>query len=321
MAELIDPSRYQDFTLEMLRTPDGITKLNSILRQLSQNISGDTETVRVYSGVGTPEASVAAGVGSLYMRTDGGSDTSVYRKESGSGDTGWVAIKTPASLPLSVTNGGTGSDLSGTAQGSILYFSSTGVLSVLTPGTSGQFLQTQGASANPQWATQTTPALTLISTTIISTAATTASISVTSGNTYFVQYSFVALSAADVLALRFNSDSGAGHYRYVNTGSTTTGAVTALSASATLIQIGTSVNNNTTLGINGAFYINQTGTSSQVYNIWGQLIEDESAGGLTAMISHAGRWSNSANMTSFTMFTVSGATMTGAVYLYQVATS
>ena len=128
MAELIDPSRYQDFTLEMLRTPDGITKLNSILRQLSQNISGDTETVRVYSGVGTPEASVAAGVGSLYMRTDGGSDTSVYRKESGSGDTGWVAVKSPASLPLSTANGGLGADASGWTSGDYLYLSSTGVI-------------------------------------------------------------------------------------------------------------------------------------------------------------------------------------------------
>jgi hypothetical protein len=108
MTELIDPSNYQDFTLETLRTPDGITKLNGILRQLAQNISSDGESVRIFQGVGTPEASVAAGVGSLYMRTDGGADTSVYRKESGSGNTGWVAITAPASLPLSLANGGTG---------------------------------------------------------------------------------------------------------------------------------------------------------------------------------------------------------------------
>lgn len=153
MAELIDPSNYHDFTLETLKTPDGVTRLNSILRQLAQNISSDGESVKVYQGTGTPESSVSAGVGSLYMRTDGGADTSVYRKESGSGNTGWVAIKAPAALPLSVTNGGTGSDLSSTAQGSILYFSATGVISVLTPGTSGQLLKTQGASANPIWAT------------------------------------------------------------------------------------------------------------------------------------------------------------------------
>lgn len=128
MAQLITNNNYQDFTLAMLQTPDGIAKLNSILSQLSQNISGDTEQVRVYSGVGTPEASVAAGVGSLYMRTDGGSDTSVYRKESGSADTGWIAIKAPASLPLSVANGGTGVDNSAATANNFLYFSSTGVI-------------------------------------------------------------------------------------------------------------------------------------------------------------------------------------------------
>lgn len=128
MAELIDPSNYQDFTLEMLRTPEGITRLNGILRQLANNISGDTESVRIYQGVGTPEASVAAGVGSLYLRTDGGADTSVYRKESGSGDTGWVAIKAPASLPLSTANGGLGADASAWTALDILYLSSTGVI-------------------------------------------------------------------------------------------------------------------------------------------------------------------------------------------------
>ncbi len=113
MAELINPSSYNDFTLQTLMTPDGIARLNSLLSQLSQNIAGDTETVRVFQGVGTPEASIAAGVGSLYMRTDGGTDTSIYRKESGSGDTGWVAVKAPATLPLSVANGGTGSTTGG----------------------------------------------------------------------------------------------------------------------------------------------------------------------------------------------------------------
>jgi len=151
MAELINPSSYNDFTLQTLMTPDGITRLNSLLSQLSQNIAGDTESVRVFQGVGTPEASVAAGVGSLYMRTDGGTDTSLYRKESGSGDTGWVAVKAPATLPLSVANGGLGADNSSGAQGSTLYFSATGTISVLGPGTSGQFLKTQGAAANPIW--------------------------------------------------------------------------------------------------------------------------------------------------------------------------
>lgn len=42
-------------------------------------------------GSGTPEGSVTAPVGACYSRTDGGAGTSFYVKESGTGNTGWVA--------------------------------------------------------------------------------------------------------------------------------------------------------------------------------------------------------------------------------------
>lgn len=45
----------------------------------------------INTGTGTPEASVTAPVGSLYLRTDGGAGTTFYVKESGTGNTGWVA--------------------------------------------------------------------------------------------------------------------------------------------------------------------------------------------------------------------------------------
>ena len=48
-------------------------------------------TVKVLSGAGTPEGNVAAPVGSLYLRTNGGANTCLYIKESGTGNTGWVA--------------------------------------------------------------------------------------------------------------------------------------------------------------------------------------------------------------------------------------
>ena len=50
---------------------------------------GDTGPL-VRSGSGTPEAVVTAPIGSLYVRTDGGAATSLYVKESGTGNTGWV---------------------------------------------------------------------------------------------------------------------------------------------------------------------------------------------------------------------------------------
>ena len=46
--------------------------------------------VTIQSGSGTPEGAITAVVGSLYMRTNGGAGTSLYVKESGSGNTGWI---------------------------------------------------------------------------------------------------------------------------------------------------------------------------------------------------------------------------------------
>lgn len=42
-------------------------------------------------GAGDPENVVAAPIGTLYLRTDGGASTTLYVKESGSAKTGWVA--------------------------------------------------------------------------------------------------------------------------------------------------------------------------------------------------------------------------------------
>ena len=50
-----------------------------------------TSTVFWSSGSGSPESVVTAPVGSLYTRTDGGANTTLYVKESGAGNTGWIA--------------------------------------------------------------------------------------------------------------------------------------------------------------------------------------------------------------------------------------
>lgn len=42
-------------------------------------------------GVGNPESRFAGAPGSLFLRSDGGTGTSLYVKESGTGNTGWVA--------------------------------------------------------------------------------------------------------------------------------------------------------------------------------------------------------------------------------------
>lgn len=47
--------------------------------------------IGIYYGIGTPESAVTANVGSLYLRTNGGTSTTLYVKESGTSNTGWIA--------------------------------------------------------------------------------------------------------------------------------------------------------------------------------------------------------------------------------------
>lgn len=44
------------------------------------------------TGNGSPEGQVTARIGSMYLRRDGGQDTTLYYKESGTGATGWIAV-------------------------------------------------------------------------------------------------------------------------------------------------------------------------------------------------------------------------------------
>lgn len=45
----------------------------------------------VSAGSGSPEGVLAAPVGSLYLRTNGSTGTTLYVKETGTGNTGWIA--------------------------------------------------------------------------------------------------------------------------------------------------------------------------------------------------------------------------------------
>lgn len=54
--------------------------------------SSGAGVVFIKYGTGSPENAVTANVGSLYLRRDGGTNTTLYVKESGTGNTGWAAI-------------------------------------------------------------------------------------------------------------------------------------------------------------------------------------------------------------------------------------
>lgn len=88
------------------------------------------ETVFISRGTGTPEGALSASPGSVFIRTDGGASTSFYVKESGSGNTGWVAYGAPSSSGIggSGTSGKISKFTAGTTIGdSILTESGTTV--------------------------------------------------------------------------------------------------------------------------------------------------------------------------------------------------
>lgn len=58
-------------------------------------------TCKLVTGAGSPEGVQTAPVCSRYLRTDGSTGTTLYIKESGAGDTGWVAVS-PSSVSWTV---------------------------------------------------------------------------------------------------------------------------------------------------------------------------------------------------------------------------
>jgi len=75
-----------------LDNPDSINDLNRMLKQLYDRLAGDGEKLQIVNGFGSPENVIVASIGSLYLRADGGANTSLYVKESGNDlATGWIA--------------------------------------------------------------------------------------------------------------------------------------------------------------------------------------------------------------------------------------
>lgn len=77
---------YNDTTLIAMLGNSGTLSLSSAIR-IGDVVSGPL----IISGSGSPEGSLTAVQGSKFMRIDGGANTSSYIKESGTGNTGWVA--------------------------------------------------------------------------------------------------------------------------------------------------------------------------------------------------------------------------------------
>jgi hypothetical protein len=70
----------------------GAANSPSLINNLLSGVTLSSLSGLLWSVVtGSPEGAVVAKVGSLVTRTDGGATTTLYVKESGTGNTGWVA--------------------------------------------------------------------------------------------------------------------------------------------------------------------------------------------------------------------------------------
>jgi len=108
-AVIIDPTASSedgrlDFRTTIAGSPgnrffiqDGVfTNASGVVDPGAGNIAASeyragASAVKWVTGTGSPEGVVTAPIGSFYSRTNGGAGTSFYVKESGSGNTGWVA--------------------------------------------------------------------------------------------------------------------------------------------------------------------------------------------------------------------------------------
>ena len=70
------------------KQPGNESDWRSLLRSMYQMF---VLLTRIHTGSGTPEGAVKAPVGHIYLRDDGSTGTVFYVKESGNGNTGWVA--------------------------------------------------------------------------------------------------------------------------------------------------------------------------------------------------------------------------------------
>ena len=70
----------------------GVVWTDSFMRLFTPNTLGmQIQQCLFRVGTNSPEGVVSARVGSLFLRTNGGTSTTLYVKESGTGNTGWIA--------------------------------------------------------------------------------------------------------------------------------------------------------------------------------------------------------------------------------------
>ena len=92
----VDVPYYISGVAQPMELPVKADRANKLLsfdsNGLPAAVTSSTALALIYSGTNTPEGAVTAPVGSLFLRTNGGSGSTLYVKESGTGNTGWSAV-------------------------------------------------------------------------------------------------------------------------------------------------------------------------------------------------------------------------------------
>lgn len=208
-----------------------------------------------------------------------------------------------------------------TNQGDILYDNGTSLIR-LPPGTSGQFLKTQGTAANPLWANA--GSLTLVSTTNTSGAANTGDINITSTNNYKIFVTLTTLSANDFFLIRINNDTGSNYqYIYVGKNSAGTGASgnsassTSITTSASLIKTYSGADATHFMEIN--IYPGMTSANKNIL-IKGSVTGVDTAASDLLMSDFTGMWISGSVATSFRILSSGSSTFTATTLVYQLGT-
>lgn len=191
-----------------------------------------------------------------------------------------------------------------TATGEVMVNNVTDDIAGLgSQGTSGQFLQSQGAGVNPTWGNSS---LVFVSNTAISSTTTSGNIAISQDEAYIVLVEVIATDNADAaLTLQFNADSGS---KYANVGEARTS-----STSVSLASIG---RNSDPASAFLVFYFNTTQTDQMVVTGQGTYID---TGNLIQRAEITGWWDNSDTVTTFVV--LSSANVTGNVILYRIPSS
>jgi hypothetical protein len=90
-AHLLDANSATNILIDDLAGLTVTSANEGVLRSYNQRSTRIGKAI-IRAGTGTPEAAVTAAVGSLFLRTDGAANTTLYIKQTGTGNTGWAAV-------------------------------------------------------------------------------------------------------------------------------------------------------------------------------------------------------------------------------------